>query len=140
MSVKPKPEPVGYGRPPLHTRFKPGSSGNPRGRPKGAKNLKTDLLEELGEQITLREGGREVRISKQRALIKSQVARALKGDNRAAGKLFDLYLRIIGIETEAADAGTPLTNEERAVMANLEARILRKAGVAEKPEDAAGAS
>jgi hypothetical protein len=140
MSAKREDEPVGYGSPPAHTRFKPGHSGNPRGRPKGTRNLKSDLLEELGERITLREGGREVRISKQRALIKSQVARALKGDSRAAGKLFDLYLRVIGLETEAADAGTPLTNEERAVMANLEARILRKAGVAEKLDNAGGGS
>ncbi len=40
---------VGYRKPPKHTRFKPGQSGNPRGRPKGTKNLKTDLIEELGE-------------------------------------------------------------------------------------------
>ena len=138
MSARQTPKPVGYGSPPAHTRFKPGQSGNPRGRPKGTKNLKSDLLEELGERITLREGGQEVRVSKQRALIKSQVARALKGDSRAAGKLFDLYLRVVGLEAEAADVGTPLTGEERAVMANLQARILRLAGVAEKPDGPAG--
>ncbi len=40
---------VGYGKPPRHTRFQPGRSGNPRGRPKDTKNLKTDLIEELAE-------------------------------------------------------------------------------------------
>jgi hypothetical protein len=40
---------VGHAKPPKHTRFQPGQSGNPRGRPKGTKNLKTDLIEELGE-------------------------------------------------------------------------------------------
>ena len=42
---------VGYRKPPMHTRFKPGQFGNPRGRPKGTKNLKTDLQEELGEKM-----------------------------------------------------------------------------------------
>ena len=37
---------VGYKKPPIHTRFKPGVSGNPKGRPKGTKNLATDLAEE----------------------------------------------------------------------------------------------
>ncbi len=35
-------DPVGYCKPPKRTRFQPGQSGNPRGRPKGTKNLKTD--------------------------------------------------------------------------------------------------
>ncbi len=56
---------IGYGRPPLHSRFKPGESGNPRGRPKGAASFKSDLLEELSETIAVREGSGEVRITKQ---------------------------------------------------------------------------
>ena len=40
-------QPVGYGNPPKESRFKKGQSGNQRGRPKGSKNLKTDLAEEL---------------------------------------------------------------------------------------------
>ena len=49
---------VGYRKPPKATQFKQGQSGNPHGRPKGTKNLKTDLIEELGEHITLSEGGK----------------------------------------------------------------------------------
>ena len=48
---------VGYGRPPLHTRFKPGQSGNPKGRPKGAKNEDTILREIMNRPIDIREGG-----------------------------------------------------------------------------------
>jgi hypothetical protein len=47
---------VGFRRPPLHTRFKPGVSGNPSGRPKDCKNFKTLLHSILNEQISLQEG------------------------------------------------------------------------------------
>ena len=46
-------EKVGYRRPPKKSRFKPGQSGNPKGRPKGTKNLKRDLIEELQELESL---------------------------------------------------------------------------------------
>jgi hypothetical protein len=75
---------VGFGRPPKATQFKPGRSGNPKGRPQGSRNLATDLAAELGEPITVREDGRHRRVSKQRALIKSLMAKSLQGDVRAA--------------------------------------------------------
>ena len=49
---------VGYRKPPKHTRFKPGRSGNPRGRAKETRNLRTDLVDELAERILISEGGR----------------------------------------------------------------------------------
>lgn len=88
-----KPEArVGYKRPPRHTQFKPGQSGNPKGRPKGTRNLDTDLEEELSEKIIVNEGGRRLEISKQRSILKSLVAKALKGDTRAASILVNLKL------------------------------------------------
>ena len=54
---------VGYGKPPKAGRFKPGQSGNPRGRPKGTLNLKTDLQQELAERISVREGDRQLTVS-----------------------------------------------------------------------------
>ena len=74
---------VGYKRPPKHTQFKPGQSGNPAGRRKNVRNFKTDLMEELREMIVIRENGRERKISKQRAFIKALVAAAIKSDVRA---------------------------------------------------------
>ena len=69
---------VGFGKPPKHTQFKKGQSGNPNGRPKGARNLKTDLFEELQTIVLVTEGSRKVRISKQLALVKVLLAKAHK--------------------------------------------------------------
>ena len=120
---------VGYCRPPKKNQIKKGERRNPKGRPTGRKNLKTDLLEELGQQMKVREDGKEHRISKQRALIKTQVARALNGNDRAAAKIMDLYLKVIGIEDAAADADLSLTEDERAVFEKLEERLRRRAGL-----------
>ena len=91
---------VGYKRPPTHTRFKPGQSGNPKGRPKHARNLKTEFLEELGEVILVREGGREMKITKQRAFVKALVAAAIKGDMRATSAIVSFCTRAFGNEPE----------------------------------------
>src|SRR5690349_20202446 len=64
---------VGYGKPPHHTRFKTGQSGNPRGRPSGAKNLSTLLNEALNELIVVTENGGRKRISKRQASFKQLV-------------------------------------------------------------------
>lgn len=90
--------PVGYKKPPTATRFKPGRSGNPKGRPNGTKNFATDLAEELQERITVRDGGKEKKISKQRALIKATVAKALRGETRAAQVLILWLAKTAGIE------------------------------------------
>ncbi len=126
---------VGYGKPPKSGQIKKGERRNPKGRPKGSKNLKTDLLEELGEMMRVRESGKEHRISKQRALIKTQVARALNGNDRAAAKIIDLYLKVVGIEDAAADADLSLTEDEREVIENLGERLRRRAGLSAPAAD-----
>jgi hypothetical protein len=74
---------IGYRMPPEHSRFVKGKSGNPKGRPKESKNMKTDLAEVLGEKITIRVGERTMKVTRQRALALSLVARGVKGDSRA---------------------------------------------------------
>ena len=106
---------VGYGKPPKHTRFQKGRSGNPEGRLKGTKNLKTDLMEELKETVTVTEGGRRRSISKQRLVLKSLFAKAAKGDVRAVQVILSTVERLL--LTDAADAEVPaLSESEREIL------------------------
>ena len=81
---------VGYKRPPLHTRFQPGQSGNPSGRPKGSQSLETLFHKILNEQIPLREGAQVRNVSKAEAVMRGLVIGAMKGDARSVMTLFRL--------------------------------------------------
>jgi hypothetical protein len=82
LITKPKNNGVGHKRPPEHSRFKPGQSGNPSGRPKGSQNLKTIFEKILKEEVSLREGNDVRKVTKAEALIRGLVIGALKGDQR----------------------------------------------------------
>ena len=112
---------VGYAKPPTKTQFKPGQSGNPKGRPKGHRNLGKDLEEELNERILVNEGGRQIETTKQRAMIKALLAKALKGDTRAAGALIQLK---VGLEHAKAGDGddAPLDAEDREILESFARR------------------
>src|SRR3954454_9468437 len=73
---------VGFCRPPVHTRFKPGQSGNPSGRVKGSKNLKTLFHQLLNEEIPLQEGAQSKTVTNAEALTRPLIIGALKDDSR----------------------------------------------------------
>jgi hypothetical protein len=118
-------EKVGYRKPPERSRFKRGKSGNPNGRPKGTKHLKTDLAEELAEQIVVREGEHPMRISKQRAIVKRLVAETVKGDPRMASTLTKMMDRQLDPGDETAPSEEPLNADERDVLRVLRERLAR---------------
>jgi hypothetical protein len=109
-------EGVGNKRPPVHSRFQKGQSGNPRGRPKGSLNLKTDLLAELAEAITINEGGTRRKITKQRAFVKATMAKAIQGDPRAGAQLIAMMARLIPPDANEPAPQTPLPDEDRAIL------------------------
>ena len=79
---------TGYGKPPKGSRFKPGQSGNPNGRPKFS-SFKSELTAELNETIDLIDSnGKTVKLSKQRALIKMLMASALQNEKGSIAVLF----------------------------------------------------
>lgn len=112
MAGKP---PIGYGKPPRANRFRKGRSGNPNGRPKGSRNLKTDLEAELGERIHIRENDQPLKVSKQRALIKSMTAKALKGDTRAATIVLNMVAKLVDQEPPA-ESTRDLVAEDQAIL------------------------
>jgi hypothetical protein len=118
---------VGDKKPPKDSRFKKGESGNPSGRPKGIKNLKTDLVEELQEKIAVREGDRSVEISKQRLIVKTLVTKTLRGDARITNTLVNLMSRVLDLDGTVAETDQPLSADEQEALAVLETRLLRKA-------------
>jgi Family of unknown function (DUF5681) len=73
---------VGYRRPPRHTRFEKGQSGNYRGRPRGAKNMATHLKEALRERVVINENGRRKRVTKMDVVSRRLVNKAVEGDLR----------------------------------------------------------
>jgi len=71
---------VGYGKPPLHTRFEKGQSGNPRGRPKGAKNLAALVSDALNKRVVVTENGRRRKIAKRDLVIAQLVNKSATAD------------------------------------------------------------
>lgn len=116
---------VGYKKPPRHTRFQKGQSGNQRGKVKGRKNYRTEFLEELCERVTVSENGRPRTLSKQTLVIKRMVADAVNGDARAREHL----LRLIG-QIDTFDAGAeptaPSAAEDAEIMARFKARLIEE--------------
>ena len=78
---------VGYGRPPEHTRFKPGQSGNRRGRPRRQRNVRTVVEETLNQRIKIREGNATRSLTKLDGMILTMINGALEGRAEGAGRI-----------------------------------------------------
>jgi len=113
---------VGYGRPPRQTRFEPGRSGNPRGRPNRSKNLATLLSEALREPVIVTENGRRRKVSKRQAVIKQLVNRSARGDLKAMQMLLGT-MQEIEHRGEAEPAETTFDGVDQKVIEQLKARL-----------------
>jgi len=129
---------IGYGKPPRHTGFQKRRSGNPKGRPKGSKNLATLLTEALDEKVQVTEDGKRRRVTKRELVIKQLVNKSASADLRAIKQLTDI---VQGVErrSEASSAPPPppaFTAADEEVVAELKKRIerdIRAKIAAEKP-------
>src|SRR5215813_12017309 len=78
---------TGYKRPPRSTQFQKGHSGNPKGRPKGSGNFKTDLLQVMGQTVFITENGQRRAVSGSMAVFIKLLHDALHGDRKALADL-----------------------------------------------------
>jgi Family of unknown function (DUF5681) len=106
---------VGYGRPPQQHQFKPGRSGNPTGRPKGVRNFKSDLRDELAELISIKDGDKTVELTRQRAVIKAIVKAAVEGDLRAANAVLTLCSHALTADAEPSADDTEVAAADQAI-------------------------
>ena len=111
---------VGYKKPPLHTRFKKGQSGNPSGRPKGSKNFSTLLAEALNEPVVVTEDGRRRRISKRELGLKQLANKFAMAEAQATKILLGLMLERERLAAAAVPAERPTFGAaDEKVIANL---------------------
>jgi hypothetical protein len=120
-------EKVGYGRPPKATRFKPGQSGNPAGRPKGELNVATALDAELKLSIVVRENGRNRKISKAEGIAKALTMKALKGDTKAFAQIMALLPQQFR-QAELAPRDLQPSETDQAILERLVTRKIRERG------------
>ena len=118
---------VGYGKPPRHTQFEKGQSGNPRGRPSGSKNLATLVSEALNERVIVAEDGGRRKISKREAIIKQLVNRSAKADLRAIKILLDI-LREIESQTAPETVENSFSAADDKVLEQIKSRWNSKSG------------
>jgi hypothetical protein len=116
---------VGYGKPPRETRFVKGKSGNPRGRPAGAKNFSALLSDKLNEPVTVAENGGRRKISKREAIATQLVNRSAAADFRAIKILLDI-VRDIERQSEPVSPETAAFSEaDEKVIEQLKARFAK---------------
>jgi len=109
---------VGYGRPPLDSRIKPGEKRNPKGRPRGSKNTATLVTEELDKKISAREGNRVTTLSKRQAAVRNLATKAAAGDPKALMTLAALEGGS-GTPHGNPDEELPLAEKNRAILQHM---------------------
>jgi hypothetical protein len=89
MSDNTEEYPVGYKKPPLHTRFQKGRSGNPSGRPRGLRSVE-DLAGKIAlEKVSVKENGRRRKMPKVEVMLRRIFNKAMEGDIRCANRIID---------------------------------------------------
>jgi uncharacterized protein DUF5681 len=109
---------VGYRKPPKQKQFKPGQSGNPRGRPKGSKNESTILHGILHRQIKIQDGGRSRQVTILEAMLTRFAQDSLKGNVKSAAFLLNRYGTLVSGEIEQSG----LSSDDQAVLEAFMAR------------------
>jgi|GEM_PF-2401538 len=114
---------VGYQKPPANTRFKPGQSGNPKGRPKQKEaDVVKLLLRELKERVVIEENGKITKVTKREVLVKQILKKALMGD----GKCMDFILRVEGMQANIPPETESVPESSGRIVSPIWKRFLRE--------------
>jgi len=139
-SEDPGPETVGYGKPPKAHQFKPGQSGNPKGRPRGPGSLLKAITKHAGKKVPVVENGVAKKMAKLDVVLSALFGKAAKGDVPAARLLTGLVQAAATLESEGLQ--TDYSDEDlKAILAEADwqAKIARLRQDAESPEVPDGA-
>lgn len=112
---------VGYGKPPKRTQFQPGQSGNPRGRPRGAKGLNMIVRETMTQKVSVRTAAGERRMSRMEAVMHKTLELAMKGNGRALAQLVALYSTAVPDQAAPASVAQDTEDLSATDLAMLEA-------------------
>lgn len=116
---------VGYGRPPKQYRFKPGRSGNPKGRPKGALSDAAILKRELAGSVRIMEGGRSRTMSKKQLFYSKLVAEAIRGNARDRDLLLKVQ-QMLDLSIKSAEPEENVSEHERLTLDHYIARLIAR--------------
>ena len=128
---------VGYRRPPKHSQFRPGQSGNSAGRRRGLRNLVTDVKSTLGTPVKVKEGGRMRTRSTQEVVLMVLREKALRGDGRSLDRFLEYAVRF-NSDATAVGSAQVLAADDQAILDAYRAEIVTAAKPsipAESPAD-----
>ena len=118
---------VGYGKPPRHTRFQKGRSGNPTGRPRGRKNMATLLSAALDASIIVVENGRRKKITKREAIVTQLVNKSASADLKATQIVLAMLGELEALADGAADSAA-FTEADKEIIRRIQARLQNEKG------------
>ena len=113
---------VGYGKPPLHTRFQKGKSGNPKGRPRGKKNMSTLLSTALNASIVVVANGRRKKITKREAIVTQLVNKSAAADLKATQIVLAMLRELESQDDGSADRAV-FTEADQQIIQQIRARL-----------------
>ena len=106
--------PVGYRRPPEHSRFKKGQSGNPSGRRRYTQTRRAQQLmrEELYRKVSVRENGKILRMSAFQAIFRKQILLAAQGNAAAVKEVMKTLLQVETLDPASIEEQLLLRHED----------------------------
>ena len=113
---------VSCGKPPLHTRFQKGKSGNPKGRPRGKKNISTLLSTALNASIVVVANGRRRKVTKREAIVTQLVNKSAAADLKATQMVLTMLRELEARDDGSADPAV-FTEADHEIIRRIQARL-----------------